>query len=309
MNPIPRTSATSRNEAQGVCAVVVAYFPDDGFSGRLRIIAPQVDALVVVDNTLGQAGAWQTELTKDRTGRIHLISNRVNLGIAKALNQGLEYALKIDCRWILTLDQDSQCHPGMVQALLQTASSCEDKPVVIGGNYFDAKRGRHEVTVDGTEDCLERKTVITSGCMVDATFAQRIGGYREDYFIDQVDHEFCLRVRRHGRRVVISRKPVMDHSVGGHRGPKVPLLGMMLPDHSALRKYYITRNSVATVRAFWTREPAWSLVRMIRLFLGLPAMLLLEKDKSTKARAFAAGLRDGLGNRMGPCRHPWLTGE
>lgn len=305
----PLGPSPSPRGASGVCAVVVAYFPDDGFQDRLQLILPQVDALVVVDNSPGDAGRSSTQIPWDDNGQIHLVENRDNLGIAKALNQGLEHALQLNCRWLLTLDQDSRCQPDMVQTLLQVASSCKARPTVIGGNYFDAKRGRHEVTSDGSGECLEQKTVITSGCMVEASFAQAIGGFREDYFIDQVDHEFCLRARRHGRTVVISRKPVMDHSVGGHSGPKVPLRGSMLPDHSPLRKYYITRNSIVTARAYWVSEPAWCLARMARLFLGFPGMFLLEQDKFRKAKAFAVGLVDGLKNRMGPCRHTWLTRE
>jgi rhamnosyltransferase len=239
----------------------------------------------------------------------HIVENRVNLGIAKALNQGLQHALESNCQWLLTLDQDTRCYPDAVQTLLAAAATCIPEPVVIGGNYFDAKRGRHDAPVDLRGDCLERKTVITSGCLVQSGFAANIGGFREDYFIDQVDHEFCLRARRHGGRVVITRKPIMHHSVGGDAGPKVPFRGQMLPDHSPVRKYYITRNSLVTVASYWKTEPLWCLIRTVRLLLGLPTMLLLETEKPAKARAFAAGCRDGLRRRMGPCPHRWLTGE
>ena len=302
----PHTPVGLQNGTAKVCAVVIAYFPDTGFKDRLLQILSQVDALVVVDNTPRGDDAWRSEMPADDLARIQLIENRENLGIAKALNQGLAHAVSIKHRWILTLDQDTQCYPDMVRTLLEATAACTPEPAVTGGNYFDPKMGRHEAPTAAANNCIERKTVITSGCLVESAFAHSIGGFREDYFIDQVDNEFCLRVRAHGGRVVITAKPVMNHSVGGHSGPKVPFFGMTLPDHSPLRKYYITRNSVVTVRTYWKAEPIWCLKRLIRLMLGLPGMVLLERYKLTKTKAFAVGFVDGLNRRMGPCKKKWL---
>ena len=116
------------------------------------------------------------------------------------------------------------CYPEMVRTPLFTAGPAHLRPAVIGGNYFDTKRAVMKCR-QYLRPMPERKTVITSGCLVDAAFAREIGGFRDDFFIDQVDHEFCLRTRANGRRVAISAKPVMQHSVGGWRGPRVPLLG------------------------------------------------------------------------------------
>jgi rhamnosyltransferase len=113
--------------------------------------------------------------------------------------------------------------------------------------------------------------------------ALAIGGFREDYFIDQVDHEFCLRARAHGHQVVISRKPVMAHSVGESGGVWMPWLGV-LPNHPPVRKYYIARNTVVTVKGYWRREPQWCLRRLARLLLGLGGMFFLEKQGFAKVR-------------------------
>jgi rhamnosyltransferase len=229
-----------------------------------------------------------------------LIENRSNLGISIALNQGLEHALKGGYKWILTLDQDTQCYPDMVDTLLKVSEACKTKPAVIGGNYLDPRNNGPFVPTGGAEDFLEQKTVITSGCLVDANVAAAIGGFREDYFIDQVDHEFCLRMRARGHKVVISRKPVMNHSVGRPGGARLPILGV-LPNHPPLRKYYIARNTVVTVADYWRQEPVWCLRRLVRLLLGLGLMALLEEQRFSKVRAFTGGIVDGLRRRMGPC--------
>lgn len=306
LQTFPSNASPPKTAAETVCAVVVAYFPDEGFAQRLKDILPQVGELVVVDNTPGQGCAPQLMGLREGGRRIHLIENRRNAGIAAALNQGLDHALQIGCKWLLTLDQDTRCYPDMVATLLHVHEACEPKAAVIGGNYFDSQNHKLMVPPGGESACLEQKTVITSGSLVDAGVARAVGGFREDYFIDQVDHEFCLRVRAHGYRVVISRKPVMDHSVGGSGGVRLPLLGI-LPNHPPLRKYYIARNTVVTVAEYWRQEPGWCLRRLIRLLLGFFLLAFLEKQRLRKILAFAAGIMDGTSRHMGQCCYKWLS--
>ena len=193
----------------------------------------------------------------------------------------------------------------MVRTLLHVHAACVPPAVVIGGNYLDTRNSKTKVSVGADGEFLDQKTVITSGCLVDACFAQTIGGFRDDYFIDQLDHEFCLRARTHGGKVVISRKPVMTHSVGEMGGAWLPLLGE-LPNHAPLRKYYVARNSLLTIAAYWRREPDWCLRRALRLIGGMFLMVTLEGQRGVKVRAFAAGIADALAGRMGPCRRAWL---
>jgi rhamnosyltransferase len=291
---------TDSTTGSSVCAVVVTYFPGEELGGRLHRLLTQVERIVVVDNTPEADGADVPGDSREDSTRIHRIVNRHNAGISAALNQGLKYAFEAGYRWIVTLDQDTECLPDMVSTLVGVSRACLPEPAVVGGNYHDPRSGRTKVPAAERDFFLEQKTVITSGSLIDVSFAMAIGGFREDYFIDQVDHEFCLRARAGGRKVVISRKPVMVHSVGRDGGVKIPFLGV-LPRHPPLRKYYIARNTVVTVAEYWRREPQWCLRRVTRLLLGLVEMALLEEQRLSKVRAFFAGLVDGLRRRMGPC--------
>lgn len=297
------THAPPVPSVMNVCAVVVTYFPDEGFEARLQTILPQVAKLVIVDNTPGTI-TLSPDLIAMWGERLHCIANHANRGVAAALNQGLEYALRQDYPWVLTLDQDTQCYPSMVTILGGVYVNCSPRPAVIGSNYLDPRNHKPKVPTQGN-DCLEQKTVITSGSLVNAKIAHLIGGFREDYFIDQVDHEFCLRLRTQGCRVVISREPTMAHSVGRPGGVAVPLLGI-LPNHPPLRKYYIARNTVVTISAYWRQEPEWCLRRFVRLILGLGHMAVLEENRLAKVRAFSAGIADGISHRLGPCQRKWL---
>lgn len=296
---------TNEQMADSVCAIVVAYFPDNEFTELIQGLRHQVAQVVIVDNTPDGSSAPCLKRIFDDATQVHLIENRANVGIAAALNQGLEYAQKNSFTWALTLDQDTQCYPDMADTLLSVSKACKPRPMVIGGNYLDPRNNRPKVPSGEADAYLELKTVITSGCLIDVGFAVAIGGFREDYFIDQVDHEFCLRARARGKKVLISCKPVMTHSVGTPGGVRLPLLGV-LPNHPPVRKYYIARNTVVTLGMYWRQEPEWCLRRLVRLLLGLGGMAALEKNRLAKVRAFAAGISDGIFHRLGPCRRKWL---
>lgn len=285
----------------GVCAVVVTYKPDGGILPRLHGVAVQVEHLIIVDNSGSEATARLPEDHLLPENSI-VVRNPDNRGIAAGLNQGLQLAAARNCSWLLTLDQDSECRNDMVRTLCSVVQHVRPLPAVIGGNYFDPKRRRHEVEPNSQPGAhQERKTVITSGCLVQVALARAIGGFREDYFIDQVDHEFCLRVRSRGRRVAISRRPVMTHSVGDGSGLRLPLIGQRFPAHSNTRRYYIVRNSLVTIASFWRREPIWCLKRSIRLLFGIVGLVLIGPERGATLKASLVGARHALRRRMGPC--------
>ena len=281
-------------------ALVVSYFPDQNFFRRVEVIASQVDLLIIADNTpeSEQSSPSPQSYPEHIRPRLEHILNGKNLGLATALNQGLRVAARHNCSWLLTLDQDSLCFPDAIPTLIRVRDLCNPKPMVIGGNYIDRHNNKPKIRTNSVNEWLEQTTVITSGSLINVAFALKIGGFRDDYFIDQVDHEFCLRTRAHGGKVVISRKPVMEHGVGTSDGAFVPFLGR-LPGHSATRKYYIARNSLVTIATYWRTEFNWSMRRAVRLALGLILMASLEKQRIAKIMAFFIGIRDGFYGRMG----------
>src|ERR1700733_15255795 len=77
--------------AGDVCAIVVTYGPDAGFLARLNEISPQVGSVVIVDN--GSASAERDMLLEAAAQpKISVVFNDENLGLARALNIGIQRA-------------------------------------------------------------------------------------------------------------------------------------------------------------------------------------------------------------------------
>jgi rhamnosyltransferase len=174
-----------------VCAIVVTYHPDAELPTRLSRILEQVHRLIIVDNGSGKP---EIEMLRDfaRDPRIALALNVDNLGVACALNIGIERALELGYVWALLLDQDSGGDRDMVQTLIQVHAAYPepDRLAVIGSGFRDVDEAGRMSTDEGHgEGWDERESVITSGSLIPLRTHALIGPFREEFFIDYVDTE------------------------------------------------------------------------------------------------------------------------
>lgn len=283
------------------CGIVVTYHPDSAFPERLARFAFQVALVIIVDNgSRPECVEMLRNLAVNPA--VRLIWNASNLGIAKALNQGIYEATRLQFEWAVTLDQDTIVYPEMMGTLFGVYNGCAFGPALVGGNYWNAHLQRHFHTCSRQikDSYIERRTLITSGTLMRLDAVGKIGGFREDYFIDFVDHELCLRARAHGYRLIMSCKPVMSHTIG-HPAPNRKLFkSLVVPEHSPIRKYYLTRNLLVTVRNFYTREPAYCLRQVYHLAAQFASIFLFQNDKRKRLAAFGKGVWHAFTGKMGP---------
>jgi rhamnosyltransferase len=293
---------------QNTCAIVVTYYPDAGFRDRLERVLAQFPFVIVVDN--GSQGVAAEMLHGLKDGRQVLLAvNNANLGVAVALNQGVALALQQGFEWGVLLDQDTLVFPDMLESLLAAHIECGGGNALVGGNYHDVHRNRNFIECKNNgQGYKKRKTLITSGTLASLDLVTRIGGFREDYFIDSVDHEFCLRARSHGCTVVITCKPVMSHSIGAPMESAGWLSKFTSFNHSPARKYYIARNTIATAKSYLIHEPAWAMRQVWRLIFDFCSIWFFEAEKPKKAMAFLMGITHGLVGKMGSIDKAWPNG-
>ena len=286
-----------------VCAITVAYHPDAKFAMRSERILRAVGALVIVDN-----GSSDTELTMLRdlatNPLITLISNIDNVGIARALNIGIEHAITLGFKWALLLDQDSCIDDDMVQTLIAVAAAYPDRDrlAVIGSGYRDVKSPLQEQKDEIAGDKWEEvESVITSGSLIPLKVHAAVGGFREEFFIDHVDTEYCFRARAKGYRVIRTRKPIMAHSIGAISRHEVLWMKKWTFNHTADRRYYFARNDTVMLREFGHYKfGLWALKSFGRCVRLCKRIALYEEMKTPKIIAVAQGWWDGVRGHMGP---------
>jgi rhamnosyltransferase len=285
--------------ADNVVAVIVTMDPENDVLRHAETLVGLGVRTLVVDNGSGPDSAPLLDTMAALAG-VDLIRNPANLGIARALNQGAEKAHEAGAAWLLTLDQDAAPGPEIVQVAASTFASfpLPDRIAVIGSSS-EVDAARAAATSGPDRPWAEVKTAITAGSFVSLDAMRALGGYRDDLFVDYVDIEFCLRAHAGGYRLVTSLTPTMTHRVGE---PSQRRLGPRLvrpTNHSALRRYYITRNRFIVWRRYCRTEIRFVARDVFACQKEMVKLLLFEEDRPAKVRAMLSGLRDGLRNATG----------
>jgi len=302
------TDSAIPHPAGSVAAVIVAYFPGPDLTALIADLRPQVQRLFVIDNS----GPDRIDGIPGPPAGL-VVHNPRNVGIAAALNQGLHLARAAGCRWLLTLDQDVSAGPDLVARLVQTAENHPqaERLAMVAANLGDAELGirarflrrrfgplfeRASCRGDRLDDVA---LAVSAGSLYRVDVMEKLGGFREDYFIDYVDTEYCLRALEAGYRIAVACHARLNHRLGDRRRARLAGLDFFPTHHPPVRWYYIARNRVPTVRAYARRFPFWFTYDLAASAYGLMRMLLFEGDRRRKLQAVWLGTRDGLRGRMG----------
>lgn len=226
-------------------SVIVTYHPDVSRVQRMVDVLSSLNVIVViVDNS---------ELKDDTLdfSSANLISLGYNSGIAHAQNIGIAHAIEHNAKGIVFFDQDSHIDESLIVRLIRSVDV--SYPLVVAPVFFDEKNGfeypailvsqhglRKKIYPSSWSEPAEVDIVISSGSTVNREGLDIIGMMNEDFFIDYVDTEWCLRARARGVSIKVLPDAIMKHSIGDN---SLDFKYFKVPVHSPARRYYRVRNS------------------------------------------------------------------
>lgn len=299
-----------------ICAVVVTYLPQiESLTNLLRLLLPQVACIVVVDNSPDNDLSVSSLCSRYASSSLQLIRFGENLGIAKAFNVGIEFAMTSGATHVLLSDQDSEPATDMVDGLLRAEANLrqmEIKVAAVGPSFTNINSGDlfpFHVQVKGHplhgrrsathgEPHINALNLISSGTLISADAIKAVGLMREDFFIDSVDTEWCYRARAKGYAVYGTGWATMRHRMGDSN-LRVWYFGWVKANaHSPIRIYYQIRNLVR-LHYLGYKGVRWK----IRSFFSMAAIfychVLFGREKLTAFRMVMRGLADGIRGKMG----------
>lgn len=279
-----------------VAAIIVSYNPDNNLLDRINLLINQVERIIIVDNGSESEKKKNIKLIRDiDKEKIEIIFNEENLGIATALNIGVRSALKQGYKWILTMDQDSKVSKNMVEKMLEVYNGIDEKErkdiLSIFPNFVDERVQSIEENSDiDTYEYVDAD--ITSGNLLRAEVFDKVGFFDDSLFIDLVDTDFCMRLNEKNIKMIKVRDAILYHSLGESQSVKSIFGKFNTSNHSALRRYYMTRNRFYT----WEKYKAlnsFTLNRDKSLFKKEFVKIILgEKDKVNKIKMVFKGYKD-----------------
>lgn len=283
---------------RNIAAVIITYNTGNEFSKNVLSLKKHVGEVIVVDNgsnkeTLSMLRGLKEEIT--------LIELNENKGIAYALNRGIEYAVNNDFQWVLTLDHDSIVSDSMISNMLSVYNSIDEsekeKIVMLTPKHVEEKQ--MDVVSKSQENKWEYVlTEITSGALTKADFYKN-ELYDEKLFIDLVDHDYCLRINSMGYKIIRVNSAILIHNLGESIQKKILGITITPTNHSALRRYYMSRNRKYIWNKYRGTFKEWVIKDKIRFLNEIVKIIAFEDEKLNKLKMIKLGLNDYKDKKWG----------
>lgn len=292
--------------AEKSCAVVVSYQPD--FTALLKLLGQlnKETDFIVIDNGSAEIDRLAESITAYERCR-ELVRLDDNVGLAKALNIGIEWARKNHCDFVFMFDQDSSLCDLFVSRMISAfteANKFSSKGIAAVGpriinpqtmgqtpfklfNRFFLRTDRSFAQCDKH---FQADFLITSGTLLVLRHVDEIGVMKEDYFIDNVDLEWCFRATSKGFDLVGTDEAVLYHAIGERSSNPLVKAGIMA-QHNPSRTYYSSRNRIHLYGVDYS-PLGWKLRDILRFTLKACWLLIASQDRRLYWQNIRSGIRD-----------------
>ena len=197
--------------------IVVLFKPTDQEIRNISMYKDEVDKILIIDNSPINHQVIISNLiglSKD----IQYVSYTENIGLCKALNQGIRKLASIGCEWIVAFDADSQLETNIFSVYRQTIAEYPDIiSVAVFAPQHSFDRGIKKIY----SGYREVDWAMTSGWLINADIFLKNGGFFEPLFLDGLDLDYCYFVREQGYKVIECGEAVIKHHPGETKETKV----------------------------------------------------------------------------------------
>jgi len=268
-----------------VLSAIITYNPDiEDLRLDIAAVLPQVDKLVIFDNASKNV---EEVVSLAEEYKIEAVRFEKNMGIAYALQAGLEKAKEAGFELYLTMDQDSMFASSDAVANMKECFTLYENAAIVAPVW-----SRPPVEIDLSKPKFE-KTVreITSGALCKVDMLCEVGGFNVELFIDEVDIEICFRLQRNGKEVYKCNHAALEHKLAEVYARTLLGKRRNILTHSAFRWYYISRNYTYMYREF--KEFRYLKGSLTRFYIiGFLNIILTTKSRES-LRALRKGHSDG----------------
>ncbi|MCB2295323.1 glycosyltransferase family 2 protein [Clostridium algoriphilum] len=277
-----------------VCAAIITYNIDEKIIEVVNSIIEQIDTIVIVDNA-SKKETIDILIKLNENKKVNIIFNKENCGIAKALNQGVEFAKENKCDWILTLDHDSVAEQDMIKNMLSCEKDYKNKDNIgiLTPRIFETHK-QDFISKKGYEDSkyIKVKDCIQSGSLIKVSVFDTIGYFKEELFIYHVDYDFCQRLLKAKYDIVQCNNVTLLHEEGYKIAKKLLGIKVFYNNYSSPVVYYITRNTIYMCKTY-------SVIYIKRVIKDFLFILLFDNKRKERLSYFFKGIHDGIYNKYG----------
>jgi rhamnosyltransferase len=177
--------------------------------------------LLVYDNS---PGITENYMNPDSKLNIIYIADKANSGVSKAYNTGAELATKMNKKWLLLLDQDTDFPVQTIEAYVSAISNYPDQKLfvpimltsaneIISPGYFKYMRGYYSKNIKPGLNSLIGYSAINCGMCVGLEAFKKNNGYNEAIKLDFSDHDFIRRFKKNITDKFVALDLVVKHQL------------------------------------------------------------------------------------------------
>lgn len=269
-----------------IIAAIVTYNPDiEILNKNIKSFYDEVSKIIIIDNNSINID----KILHLQNQKIQVISNNINVGIAKALNTALEFAYDDNYDYLLTMDQDSFFDSNGCRLLLE--GFVDDNVSIVCPSLLDV----NSKNLDSVSQPFQQIfATITSGSMCLVKAFIDVGGFKNELFIDYVDVEICLRLQRKGYIILKSKECILNHQLGDSKVFYFFGFRFISTNHSPLRRYYYARNKVYVYKKYSFHFLHFVTIDLLSFIKTVFIIMTFENDKFKKLKMIAKGSFHGL---------------
>ncbi|MFT4260662.1 glycosyltransferase [Microbacterium sp.] len=298
MNPNPLT------DAPVVWAVFSTFRPGPGAVRAVSSVIDQVAGVVVVDDGSGEAADEALAALVGLGALVHRETE--NVGIAAALNDGIRIAREHGAAQVVTFDQDSEVPEGFVETLQRAAAAAAADGVRVGVVVPERFAAVRQARGAASASYTDAANVIQSGMLIPAEVLDAVGELRADFFIDLVDTEYELRLRREGFAVLAALGIRLGHALGTPyrrevfgRQVRLPGIPPEITLSTPFRYFYRVRNRIVLDREYLFAAPRQILCDTLFDGVHFVNALWVARPRRALWRLYRAAITAALRGRMG----------
>ncbi len=188
----------------------------------LRLVKKPINwkkEIIVIDNASTDGSVRKIE---SKYKEVEVFKNKKNLGFARAVNQGVKFAIKRGAKRILLINQDAFIKNKDFGILIKNQNNIVSPIIKFKRNskfVYDlgGKLNWHIMRPYHLEKLIKPNETgnidYVSGCcmLIDAFVFKKIGYFDENFFLYFEDVDFCLRASKAGLSVGVEQNAVVLH--------------------------------------------------------------------------------------------------
>lgn len=282
-------------DTSNVTAIIVVYNSDfEKLNNLVRTLAKSLSEIIIFDNSPDK------EMLID-TRKCSILTENENIGIGKAINIASTYAISRGYEYIFTFDQDSQPCNDFVEGMI-SSYICElekgNEIACISPSFIDARdklTQYHDYSIysnsnSNSNSNNELELTLQSGMLINLKLLEYFP-FNENFIIEFVDTEWCLRLRNQSHHKIYRSETVaLFHELSDTIPRK--LCGYIFLNYSPIRRFFFYRNALFLMRCDYV--PIKYKISLLSGMLNRFVSILIYENRMESMKMMLKGVWHGI---------------